>query len=52
MMTIIEALLFVLFAFVMAFLYIMLLGAATIAQQAEDKVKELEKKIEDLINTK
>ena len=51
-MTIIEAFLFILFAFVIVFLYIMMIGSSLIAQEAERKGKELEKKIEDLINNK
>lgn len=51
-MTGIEAFLFILFAIIIAVLYIMMLGAATLAQQSEEKVKELEKKIEDLIKNK
>jgi ABC-type Na+ efflux pump permease subunit len=50
--TIIEAFLFILFAFVIVFLYIMMIGSSLIAQEAERKGKELEKKIEDLINNK
>ena len=47
-MTIIEALLFVLFALVASFLYIMLLGLATLFQNQEERIKDLEGKIQTL----
>jgi len=48
----IEAFLFIFFAIIIAFLYIMMIGSSLIAQEAERKVEELDNKIEDLIKNR
>lgn len=51
-MILIEAFLFIFFAIIIAFLYIMMIGSSLIAQEAERKVEELDNKIEDLIKNR
>ena len=46
-MTIIEALLFILFAVILVYFWILIMGLATMVTQQEDKIKELEKKVHE-----